>query len=149
MGQEWKPTRPLKQTDEITVLIVTNLSVVVGVDKQQERSNHDRIVEELSTTIGARWVYTNAWRTNGRNALGWAWATTDCAIFQSCGTARIGELDIITCEMMAMQSAMVEGHQWGLKNITILLDCRPAVLRIEGLKLTGRMATAKRPCKRS
>jgi len=137
MGKEWNPAEPLEQDDEITTPIVANLSIVVGADKQQGRSNHETIVEELSTISGMKWVYTDASRTNGRNGLVWAWATADYAIDQSSGTACIGELDIVTCEMMPIHCTMTEGIGWGMKNITIFSDCRPAVLRIGGLKLHG------------
>ena len=76
MGWDDKMVIPIRYTSE--QVMTTRPVTRIAKDKTPAVSEYTELMEILTTTEGASWVYSDGARRNGKGAVGWVWMEGNC-----------------------------------------------------------------------
>jgi len=129
------PTRNTSD-HEMTTRPVTK----IAKDKVAAVKEYTELMEILTTTAGASWVYSDSARRNGKGAVGWVWMKGDGLITTERGIAIHRKYDSVRIELAAIACAMEDAVMRKVKIYTLFTDCIPAIRTINSMQKEGQGA---------
>ena len=137
-GWDEQAVIPFRNTSEheMTTRPVTN----IAKDKSAAVKGHTEMMEILTTTEGASWVYSDGARRNGKGAVGWVWMEGEGLITAKRGIAIHGKYDSVRIELAAIACAMDDAVLKKVKKCILFTDCIPAIRAINSMQDEGKGA---------
>ena len=129
---------PARETSEheMTTRPVTR----IAKDKTAAVNEYTELMEILTVTEGASWVYSDGARRNGKGAVGWIWMEGNGLITARSGIAIHGKYDSVKIELAAIACAMEDAVARGVKKCVLFTDCIPAIRTINSMRKEGQGA---------
>jgi len=109
----------------------------IAKDKTTAVTEYDRLLEILTTTEGATWVFSDSARRNCEGAVGWVWMEGNGLIPARRGIAIHGKYDSVKIELAAIKCTMDDVVIRKVKKCILFTDCIPAVRMIDAMQKEG------------